>query len=104
MALARPTLLPGSKELLLREQPASPLRNSRRGNGMYARIALLAACAGLAGCVVERTGPTEHVMRTIERGEAKSLRVNLRMGAGDLRVSGGSSDLAEADCTYNVPS
>ncbi|HEY1338742.1 MAG TPA: toast rack family protein [Bryobacteraceae bacterium] len=71
---------------------------------MYARIALLAACAALPGCVVERTGPTEHVTRTIERGEAKSLRVNLRMGAGELRVTGGSSELAEADCTYNVPS
>jgi hypothetical protein len=65
---------------------------------------LLAASAFLTGCTFEHTGPTEHVSRVIERDAVKTLRVDLRMGAGQLRVTGGSDKLAEVDCTYNVAS
>ncbi|MEO8098864.1 MAG: toast rack family protein [Acidobacteriota bacterium] len=65
--------------------------------------ALAAVALLLAGCGPEaRPGPTQHETRTVELGKAELTRVDLRMGAGELHVSGGSSHLADADFTYNV--
>ena len=64
----------------------------------------LVACACLTGCFVETArGPTRHETRTIERDTAETARVDLRMGAGDLRVEGGAAPLVQADFNYNVP-
>src|SRR5260221_12026292 len=72
---------------------------------MTARIAaLLAGTIGLCGCVVEATGPTQHDFRTIEMDSSERLTVDLNMGAGRLRVDGGSQNLARADFSYNVAS
>ncbi|MBZ5725519.1 MAG: toast rack family protein [Acidobacteriia bacterium] len=73
---------------------------------MNVRCLLLAAgvlCLG--SCVIETsTGPTRHDSRTFDRGSAERLSVNLNMGAGNLKVRGGSSRLAQADFAYNVDS
>jgi hypothetical protein len=66
-------------------------------------LALLAGALCFTGCVEVRNGPTEHESRVIPRDTSKSLRVDLRMGAGTLRVSGGSDKLLVGDFTYNVP-
>jgi hypothetical protein len=50
-----------------------------------------------------RTGPTQYETKVIERDGSKSLRVDLRMGAGTLNVSGGSDKLLDGRFTYNVP-
>ncbi len=72
---------------------------------MFARIALPVAGALLmCGCVAEMTGPTQHDFRSIELDKAERLRVNLRMGAGNLRVGAGTQKLMRADFAYNVPS
>ena len=42
----------------------------------------------------------QHQSRTIDRQNAKSVRVSVDMGAGDLDLSGGSSHLLEADFDY----
>ena len=42
----------------------------------------------------------QHQSRTVDRQNAKSVRVTLDMGAGDLDLSGGSSHLLEADFDY----
>lgn len=42
----------------------------------------------------------QHVSRTVDRQNAKSVRVALDMGAGDLDLSGGASHLLEADFDY----
>ncbi|MHB8501351.1 MAG: toast rack family protein [Candidatus Acidiferrales bacterium] len=42
----------------------------------------------------------QHQSRTVDRQNAKSVRVSLDMGAGDLDLSGGSSHLLEADFDY----
>lgn len=42
----------------------------------------------------------QHVSRTVDRQNAKSVRVTLDMGAGDLDLSGGSSHLLESDFEY----
>ncbi|HTS76477.1 MAG TPA: toast rack family protein [Bryobacteraceae bacterium] len=69
--------------------------------------ALVAAAAFLlAGCVVdmERTGPEEHETKSIDLDKSEMVRVDLKMGAGELNVNGGSSKLMDADFTYNVAS
>jgi hypothetical protein len=76
---------------------------------MFARFlspvaaALVAGAFCLAGCVVEvHTGPTRHETREFARKGVERLRLNLQMGAGELRVRGGASQLARADFAYNV--
>ena len=72
---------------------------------MFARSAILfGSTLFLSGCIVESAGPTQHDFRSIEMDSSESLRVNCRMGAGHLRVAGGTEKLARVDFTYNVPS
>jgi N-terminal domain of toast_rack, DUF2154/LiaI-LiaF-like transmembrane region len=46
----------------------------------------------------------QHQSRTVDRGEAKTVRATLDMGAGDINLSGGSSHLLEADFDYRSSS
>jgi hypothetical protein len=74
---------------------------------MKARYFLPAATAlWLSGCMIStvHTGPLQHDTRTIDRDASERLRVDLRMGAGELRVTGGASDWMRGDFNYNVPS
>ena len=65
---------------------------------------LLAGAMCLCGCVVEATGPTQHDFRSIDLDSSERVTVDLNMGAGTLRVDGGTQKLARADFTYNVAS
>jgi len=59
----------------------------------------------LTGCVVEvERGPTRHEFREFERKGVERMRLDLHMGAGEVKVRGGASQLARADFTYNVDS
>jgi|ERR1051326_1321276 hypothetical protein len=60
----------------------------------------------LAGCEFSNTptGPTRHETQSVELDKSEMARVELRMGAGDLNIKGGSSKFVEADFTYNVDS
>lgn len=49
-----------------------------------------------------RVGDLQTKSQTIEGGDAASVDVEIQMGAGELDVSGGASDLLEASFTYNV--
>jgi hypothetical protein len=79
---------------------------------MKIRITKLCALAGatlllcLNSCTFNSvpTGETQTEMRSVKLGEAKSVRVHLKIGAGELKVTGGAPDLMDADFTYNVPS
>jgi len=64
---------------------------------------ILVLALGAAGCVVQRAGPTQHDFQAIERDNAEFVNVNLKMGAGTLRIDTGTDKLAAADFTYNVP-
>ncbi len=71
------------------------------------RTALVAAVTlVLGGCAfnVENTGPVEHFQKSIDLDKSTMARVELKMGAGELRVDGGSSKLMDADFEYNIPS
>lgn len=68
------------------------------------RVVLLAALL-LASCVSSddvRVGELRTESQSVELGDAKSVRVKMVLGAGDLVVTGGAKKLLEADFTYNV--
>jgi hypothetical protein len=63
----------------------------------------------IAGCMLavmfigcEEMGNLATDTRTVEAGGAESADVNLKMGAGELRVSGGAQALMEAEFTYRA--
>ena len=66
--------------------------------------ALVLAAAGsvmlFSACQEARETRTE--TRTIDAGGARSAAVSVRMGAGELRLSGGATSLMEAEFTTNV--
>jgi outer membrane murein-binding lipoprotein Lpp len=71
---------------------------------MFARFALvLLGVLLLAGCSSPaRVGALQTESYSVELGDAKSVRVEIDMGAGDLQVTGGAEKLLEADFNYNV--
>ncbi|HLK70105.1 MAG TPA: toast rack family protein [Bryobacteraceae bacterium] len=72
---------------------------------MIARCAIPVALAfSMCGCMIETVGPTQHDSRTVELDKSELVRVELKMGAGNLRVDSGTQKLMRADFTYNVPS
>jgi hypothetical protein len=72
---------------------------------LVAAVLALAATL-LAGCNInmEHGGPPQHLTQSIELGKAEMVNVELKMGAGELRVEGGSPKLMDADFTYNLSS
>jgi hypothetical protein len=66
---------------------------------------LIAAALSVASCGMNMpAGPVQHDTRSIPRGTSESARIDLRMGGGELRISGGAQDLMSADFDYNVSS
>src|SRR5580658_3828866 len=60
---------------------------------------------GLTGCVeIEPSGPTRTDTRSIDLDKSELVHVELKMGAGELNVQGGSPKLMEAEFRYNRPS
>jgi predicted membrane protein len=74
-----------------------------------AGAAVLAAVSVLGtGCLTVHTdgdGVKELKTETvnIDRGKAEMVRLDVRMGAGELRIEGGAEKLMEGSFTYNVP-
>jgi hypothetical protein len=62
--------------------------------------------AATGGCVrVSENEPREPRRESvsIDRGRAEMVRAEVRMAAGELRISGGAAKLLEADFRYNLP-
>jgi hypothetical protein len=58
----------------------------------------------LAACNQDgRIGREEHETKVLDLDKSELTRVELKMGAGELRVKGASPKLMEADFDYNVP-
>jgi hypothetical protein len=76
------------------------------GNTRTLFFAGLAMLTGAIGCSTFVSFPRTGELRTeslhIARGAAKSARVELKMGSGELKVAGGAADLAEGTFSYNV--
>ncbi|HEV8042132.1 MAG TPA: toast rack family protein [Bryobacteraceae bacterium] len=72
--------------------------------GVFAAVATL-SLVGLTGCVEwESEGPSRTEPRSVELDKSEMVHVELKMGAGELNVRGGSSKLMDADFHYTRPS
>ena len=70
-------------------------------NRLLSALVLLAML--LAGCGSKlRVGEVRTESQSVELGDARSVHVEIDLGAGDLEVTGGAEKLLEADFTYNV--
>ena len=68
-------------------------------------VVLLAAAAlilGSCGAQGQQVGEMQRQSESVDLENAQSARVELRMGAGELNVSGRADALMEADFSYNV--
>jgi len=66
-------------------------------------IFLLLVGLALSSCSTLSAGPLQTESRLIELGEAESAQIQVRMGAGRLRIEDGSQALLEGAFTYNIP-
>lgn len=70
-------------------------------NRLLSALVLLAVL--LAGCGSKlRVGEVRTESQSVELGDARSVHVEINLGAGDLEVTGGAKKLFEADFTYNA--
>jgi hypothetical protein len=66
-------------------------------------VALLAgACGTQRGGTQQQVGEMQRQSHSIQAQNANSVRANLKMGAGELNLSGGADQLMEAEFSYNV--
>lgn len=56
----------------------------------------------LSSCGTQRVGEMQRESQMVDLENAQSVEAQLRIGAGELNVSGGADALMEADFTYNV--
>jgi hypothetical protein len=72
----------------------------------FPAAAATAACLFLAGCDVNirDAGPAEHLSKSIDLDKSELARVEVKIGVGELRMSGGSSKLMEGEFDYAPPS
>jgi hypothetical protein len=54
-------------------------------------------------CFQAKVGDLKMESKSVELGRAETVSVELKIGVGELRVSGGAKKLLEADFLYNVP-
>jgi len=75
----------------------------REGDAMGRTIILLTAVAlFVSSCGPQDVGELRREAQTVDLENAGSARAQLRMGAGELNLTGGADALMEADFTYNV--
>jgi uncharacterized protein DUF2154 len=69
-------------------------------------VAAVAATLSLVSCGEQRVevGELQTESRSVEPENAESVRANLRIGIGELNLTGGADTLMEADFAYNVSS
>jgi len=75
---------------------------------MKARYLLLVpGLLALTGCVVDvghNGSAVQYSSESVEMDDSEVVRVDLKMGAGDLRITDGGAKLMRGDFTYSVPS
>ena len=66
-------------------------------------LAVVGTAALLGGCGFNSTGETRHETMSFDLDDSKTVRVGIRMGGGELKVTGGTPKLMEGEFAYNVP-
>jgi len=71
---------------------------------MLRPILLAVGIAVLTGCGNNvRLGPMEHETKVLDLDKSEMTRADIKIGAGELRLGGGSAKLMEGDFDYNDP-
>jgi hypothetical protein len=67
-------------------------------------VLLVVASAFLGSCGTQgqEVGEMQRESRSVDPGNAQSVRAHIRMGAGELYLTGGADALMEGDFSYNV--
>jgi hypothetical protein len=65
-------------------------------------VALVAGACGTQRGATQQVGEMQRESRAIQAENANSVRANLKIGAGELDLTGGADQLMEADFAYNV--
>jgi hypothetical protein len=66
-------------------------------------LAVVATASVLSGCGFNSTGETRTETVSLDLDDSKAVRVNLRLGGGELNVTSGTAKLMEGNFSYNVP-
>jgi N-terminal domain of toast_rack, DUF2154 len=69
---------------------------------MAATTVLAGACGTQGGGTQQQVGKMRHDAKSVDPENATSARAQLKMGAGELSLTGGADKLMEADFSYNV--
>ena len=69
---------------------------------MMAATTVLAGACGTQGGGTPKVGKMQHDSKSVDPKNAQSARAQLKMGAGELNLTGGADQLMEADFSYNV--
>src|SRR5918997_4748951 len=72
--------------------------------GMMAATTVFAGACGTqrGGTQQQQVGEMQREEQSIQAENAQSVRANLKMGAGELNLSGGADQLMEGEFSYNV--
>ena len=65
-------------------------------------VLVVAAAVVLSSCGGQRVGEMQRQSQSVDVGEARSVRADLEIAAGELNLTGGADRLMEADFSYNV--
>jgi hypothetical protein len=64
--------------------------------------AVLAGACGTQPGGTQQVGKMQHESKSVDPKDAQSARAQLKMGAGELNLTGGADQLMEGDFSYNV--
>ena len=63
---------------------------------------LAGACGMQPGGVHQEVGKMQRESKSVDLKNAQSVRAQLKMGAGELNLTGGADQLMEGNFSYNV--
>src|ERR671921_1494140 len=69
---------------------------------MAALVVLAGACSTQGGGTQQQVGKMQHVSKSVDLKNADSVSPQLKMGAGELHITGGADQLMQGDFSYNV--
>ena len=69
---------------------------------MMAATAVLAGACGMQPGGTQQVGKMQHDSQSVDLKNAQSTRAQLKMGAGELNITGGADQLMEGDFSFNV--
>jgi hypothetical protein len=69
---------------------------------MAATAVLAGACSTQGGGTQQQVGKMQHDSKSVDPENADSASAQLKMGAGEVQLTGGADKLMEADFSYNV--